>query len=238
MSERHSLLKLYARWKFTVLLVSMFLLMVVRMSSHGAAGSQIAIDLCGSLVVLAGVLAACTHRRTKVAAIMLALPPLAMTLFAQLDAPEMEATTFVLLRATTALFLGFLFLGFMILTIIAELLRQRDISRDTLSGAFCGYLLIGMVWTELFLWIDLVIPGAFSTSQPGLTGHGIEPPSRPLHYFSFVTLTTVGYGDIVAISPLARMLACLEAICAQFYLAVLVAGLVSIRISQLAPPTK
>ena len=53
-------------------------------------------------------------------------------------------------------------------------------------------------------------------------------------YFSFVTLTTVGYGDITPSADITRLLACLEAICGQFYLGVLVAGMVGIRVGQLA----
>lgn len=59
-----------------------------------------------------------------------------------------------------------------------------------------------------------------------------------MQYFSFVTLSTLGYGDILPMTPLTRILACLEAICGQFYLAVLVAGLVSVRVGQLGPPSQ
>jgi voltage-gated potassium channel len=219
----------YVHFKFTILLITMFLLLFMRVCTVGVAGSQWAIDAVAAVVVIAAVLAACTRKRTRVAAILFSIPPLLLTVFAQIDPPQMEPTTYVLLKATSATFLGF-----MTLTIVGELLHQREITRDSLAGAFCGYLLIGFSWSDLFCWIDLVSPGSFSHADPVQVTGTVESRSRLMHYFSFVTLTTIGYGDIVPVSPVARTLACLEAICGQFYLAILVAGLVSVRISQLS----
>lgn len=101
-------------------------------------------------------------------------------------------------------------------------------------GAFCGYLLIGAIGTEVYCLIDLIDPSSFVMTGPGLHVNALtsEVRQNQMQYFSFVTLTTIGYGDILPASQLTRVIACLEAICGQFYLAILVAGLVSIRVGQ------
>ena len=93
---------------------------------------------------------------------------------------------------------------------------------NQLVGAVCIYLLIGSIWSLLYALLYLIEPGAF-TERTHLAANGA---SRDWVYFSFITLTTVGYGDITPVSPVARALTFLEAIVGQFYLAILVAGLV------------
>jgi hypothetical protein len=84
--------------------------------------------------------------------------------------------------------------------------------------------------------VELISPGSFR-GPAELASQLADPAQRRLvlNYFSFVTLTTVGYGDIVPASPPARSLACVEAVVGQFYLAVLVAGLVGISVSGRRP---
>ena len=207
----------------------MFLLLAVRLTTEGLAIRHLATDVCTAVVVLAGVSAACTRKHSRVMALILGTPVLLLTVWAQFETPGVSHQTFVLMRALMTMFLGFT-----TVTILQDLIDQRKITRDTLVGAFCGYVLIGATWTEMYCWIDLVAPNSFSIAATEPPGPEIDIRWNQLLYFSFVTLSTVGYGDVTPASPLTRMLACLEAICGQFYLAVLVAGLVSIRVAQLS----
>lgn len=93
---------------------------------------------------------------------------------------------------------------------------------NKIVGSFCIYLLLGVIWATLYLMLAAFRPGAFN-GLPASSWHGSFPD---LLYFSFITLTTVGYGDITPISPLAHFLAMMEAVIGQFYLTVLVASLV------------
>ncbi len=94
------------------------------------------------------------------------------------------------------------------------------VSVNRVVGALCLYLLLGVVWAILFGVVELVHPAAFA--YPGLhTGDPLEG----LLYYSFVTLTTLGYGDITPVYPVARTLSYLEAVIGQLYIAVLIAGL-------------
>jgi len=127
---------------------------------------------------------------------------------------------------------GALFFAFIAVTILAAVLRDRIVTRDTISGALCGYFLIALVWMFLFLLVESVHPGSFHIAD-GATP-AIDTAPRPAAsvslflYFSLVTLSTVGFGDIVPITGPARGLVSLEGILGQFYLAVLVARLVGL----------
>jgi hypothetical protein len=120
------------------------------------------------------------------------------------------------------------FLGFMVAKIIGDVLRAEAVTWDKINGALCAYLLIGLTWGLLFAWVGLRDPQAFSGS--GLVA--ADYPGSPMIYYSFVTLTTLGYGDITPVSHAARTLAWLEAAFGQIYLVILVARLVSLHLKQ------
>lgn len=108
------------------------------------------------------------------------------------------------------------------------ILTHREIDLNHLMGAMSAYLLLGMIWAALFAILRLFDPGALANVAvaPGQPGEAGE-----LLYFSFVTLTTLGYGDLTPVSPLARNLALLEAVVGQLFVAVLIATLIG-RIAQ------
>jgi hypothetical protein len=96
-----------------------------------------------------------------------------------------------------------------------------------------AYLFLGLGWAVLYSMIEGFRPGSFEISPKLVTGGEVARPlPHVLTYFSFVTLTTVGYGDISPVSPASRTLACMEAVTGQFYLAVIVAGLVSLLVAK------
>jgi voltage-gated potassium channel len=134
-----------------------------------------------------------------------------------------------------------------VFAILRLLVTTIEVTLDELVGAFVGYLMLGVLFSELYCVALMLDPRAISgdadeapagaaavtesrVSNPDLR-IGMERWNRA-QYFSFVTLTTVGYGDLHPRTPLARMLAVFEAITGQFYLAVMVAGLVGIGASQ------
>jgi len=119
------------------------------------------------------------------------------------------------------IFLAYLLLA--LFTAISQLVRSGAISMNQLVGTVCVYLLLGVIWSLLYAALFAYDHGAFS----GVPADTSIVDSEVWLYYSFVTLTTLGYGDIVPLSSLAKTLAYLEAIIGQFYLAILVAGLVS-----------
>ena len=113
------------------------------------------------------------------------------------------------------------FFGFAVAGLFSYLKNSRSVSDAHLYTAVSIYLLLGMLWFSLYCAVDTFYPGAIQ-----LTNAGRDRQSELL-YFSLVTLTTVGYGDIVPIDGEVRMLAALEAIAGVLYVAITVALLVS-----------
>ena len=102
-----------------------------------------------------------------------------------------------------------------------------SIDANRLLGAVSVYLLLGFTWAVIYLAVLEVDPAALNGIEPGQWGADLHE----LLYFSFVTLTTLGYGDISPAGPVTRVLVYLEAILGQLYLAIMIAGLVGIGIS-------
>jgi voltage-gated potassium channel len=118
---------------------------------------------------------------------------------------------------------------FFAVTILSYVMGSGKVTWDKIYGAVCAYVLFGYAWMFAYSVIEEVQPGSFSwVNSPA--PHDLVSRVMQLRYFSFVTLATVGYGDIVPRMPAARTLALLEAILGQFYLVALVGRLVGLHI--------
>lgn len=115
------------------------------------------------------------------------------------------------------------FLIFVIARVLTYILAATEVDNETLCACLSGFLMIGLLWATGYILLGQVDPKAFGFTAPGQTMDGFEA-----FYFSFVTLSTIGYGDITPVSRVAKMLCVMEAITGMFYVAVLVARLVSI----------
>lgn len=104
----------------------------------------------------------------------------------------------------------------------------NDITANRIVGAICIYLLLGMLWALFYTVIELLVPGSFS----GLSPKEYQGWDSDWLYLSFVTMTTLGYGDVLPVTAVARATAYMQAIIGQFYIATLVAGLVGAFIAQ------
>lgn len=124
---------------------------------------------------------------------------------------------------------------FTVVVIVRYVLTEARVTYDTISGAICGYLLFGLSNAVLFATLELLHPGSLHAVRgPTVLANGQPDVVKQLiHfiYFSLVTLAGLGYGDITPASSPARAFAALEGIAGQFYIAVLIARLVSIHAS-------
>ena len=125
--------------------------------------------------------------------------------------------------------LALFFLVLLTFLILGQALRGGLTTSHRIMGAVAAYLLIGMIWSLAYYLVALWIPGAFSIQGPSAPGGG-ESLQSQLFYFSFVTLTTIGYGDISAVHPIVRMLVILEGVVGQLFPAILIARLVSLQV--------
>ncbi|MGE5445505.1 MAG: potassium channel family protein [Ignavibacteriales bacterium] len=142
---------------------------------------------------------------------------------------------FILYKINAALFeeylpSGILFFGFVTVRILSHILRTREITSETLYAAVCVYFLMGITWATAFLLIEKFIPGSFHISHDRNLDKAMT--GSDTIYYSFVTLVTLGYGDITPATNEAKSLAVLEAIAGQLYLTILVARLVSLYSSK------
>jgi hypothetical protein len=123
-----------------------------------------------------------------------------------------------------------LFVGYVAGTILWHVVRQEQVTLDTIAGAACVYMLIGLAFAPAYLLIEKVHPGAFDIPDAWRIGaNGDIGPA--MVYFSFITLTTVGFGDIKPAGPIAGGLVIVEALIGPLFLAITVARLVGLHVS-------
>ena len=125
------------------------------------------------------------------------------------------------------LFITLLFCILSILIAMGYILFSGSITANKLIGSICIYMLLGIVWALLYVFLDVIHPGTFK----GVSHDFYTRDKWEYIYYSFVTLTTLGYGDISPVNQYARALAYIEAMCGQLYIAVLVASLVGAHIA-------
>ena len=180
-----------------------------------SAGRRFVADILMSLILVSGVVAVAEHRKSAIvlAALSLIVILLAWTeLF--LNAENMPA-----LRSLSALG-AFLVLAF---AVSINVFASGHAIGDRVFGAVVLYLLLGLIWAVAYNIVALNSPGSFAGRAATATD------LADWAYFSFVTLTTVGYGDITPVAQSARSLAILEALVGQLYPAVIIARLVSLQ---------
>ncbi|NCF18073.1 MAG: hypothetical protein GWP63_07495 [Haliea sp.] len=122
---------------------------------------------------------------------------------------------------------SFIFLMFSLLLCWRQVMFSGTIDTNKVIGAICIYILIGLIWSFGYLIVEHLFPGSFKGLEDSLWQHNLEE----LIYYSLVTLTTLGYGDITPQQPLAQFLAYMEAITGIFYTTVLVASLIGMRLA-------
>ena len=121
--------------------------------------------------------------------------------------------------------------AFFAVTMLKYALRAGRVNADRIYAAVCVYMLMGYAWAFGYSLLVQLQPDAFALSSPIVAGDGAGLVMQ-MRYFSFVTLTTMGYGDIVPRSDMARTMAVLEAVTGQLYLVALVGRLISLHIMQ------
>lgn len=127
-----------------------------------------------------------------------------------------------------------LFFAVMAVTILSVIIKTKKVTTETIYASICVYLLLGIIWTMLYAITEIIEPGSFQSGGAPVVDFQGGPVARNVFanfiYYSFVSLTTLGYGDITPVSPHARAFSSLEAVVGQLYIAVLIARLVGMHI--------
>ncbi|HEX4441405.1 MAG TPA: potassium channel family protein [Thermoanaerobaculia bacterium] len=191
------------------------LLLVPPLLSAGILSSTI-LDVLFSLVVLSAAAAASTDPRAAYAAASLAIVTLAIRwLHLGLTEPALGIVDAALGAGVLLIFAAL---------VLRQVFRSGPITLHRVRGAVAAFLLLGISWADAYELVWRISPDAFKLGDA-------KDPRLELTYYSFVTLTTVGYGDITPLIPAARSLAIAEALIGQLFPAVLIARLVSMEIA-------
>ncbi len=215
------------RWRFAVVLVAALLLAVAQPLTSGLLDDRGSFDVFFSLLIVAVLLLVFEEREHRRIAISLGLAAFLGIWVSHGLGGLASRVLLVGAHLLAACFFAFALYG------ILRAIFVKQASGDAIFAAVCGYLLLGIIWSLLYSAVETASPGSFNLPAPqGVNAAAARPDRGTLGYFSFVTLATVGYGDITPITPLARTLSWMEAIAGQFYLAILVAGLVGFKVTQ------
>jgi len=198
-----------------LLLASLVILLLAAPEAAASAFTKVLINVLFALVMLAAVPAMTGRVWHRWVAISLAVLWLAFKVW------DLASPNPLLQLGGDVLFIGFCL--FAVIVLLRRIVIAARVDFEVLCASPSVFLLLAMAWAVGYEMMQLFAPGSFNiTSQAG------EPVTMEFIYFSLTTITTLGYGDITPISSTARVWAILEAVVGQFYLAVLVARLVSL----------
>jgi voltage-gated potassium channel len=224
--------RLQAR-KYLVLLLTMVATIVVQPLAQGFLGGLLISDVLRNLLVVTVLFIVFQRRHVRLMSLLIGLPVIVSN-WAHYTLPERFELPLGVIHHTFLVAL----LGFAAAVILRRIFERKVVRGDDVIGAICGYLLAGIAWGSLYLLVELLVPGSFSVHQAiaGQLGGWYSRQSL-FDYYSLMTLTTIGYGDITPIRPPATSLTWIEAMFGQFYIAVIVAQLVGLRLAEaLQPP--
>lgn len=221
--------------RFVVLLAALTLLLLMAPLAGSASTwissrvAALAMGLAFVAMLLAAVYAVSGNRRAVIVGMSLMAPVLLSKLVDLIwHGRETAITNHVLSTA---------FLSYVIVMILRWMFRSQRVTFNLICAALCVYLLLGINWAIAYSMMQTLEPASFAfpsqaaAASPDSLEFGGETTVTSL-YYSFVTITTLGYGDIRPVTPMARMLSVVEALTGQLFLAVLVARLVGLQTAQ------
>lgn len=208
------------RWFY--LFILLVIIIVIGPIFERYPGTVFIVSILFTLLLFSALYAELDQRRTFVTALIIGIPYIVVHWINVL----VERVEFLLLGPL----LSIIFFGYIILNLLRYLLKAKRVTANMLFAAISVYLLIGFEWTNVYIFIERLAPGSFIFSH---SGQPVDPRHfSDLVYYSFTTLTTLGYGDVYPASDFARTFAILEAITGVLYSAVIIARLVGIYIVQ------
>jgi voltage-gated potassium channel Kch len=214
--------------RFTILLCTLAVFMCVLPFISEVGIGAILLRIGTSLLLLAAVYSASERRWHLVLAILLAAPAIVAQIIPTLLG---ESGTLMLRMGMSAVLLTYI-----AVLISVFLLKQNRVSADMILGAVNAYLLLAIAFMFFHAFVEISHPGSYLYQGDSLSvvlkGHPEVDVLAFLLYFSVVTMTTLGYGDISPAVPAARMLCSLEAVIGQLFVAVFIARLVSLHIGR------
>ena len=215
--------------KYAILLAAIIGVMLVESFSHRLLLGPVASDLAVLSTQLLVFLIVFERRGIRLAGLIAFAAAVASALAHYVLPPTYPQVPLRLIYHSALLLL----LGLAVIVILRNIFAQRAVRSDDVLGALCGYVIAAGAWSNLFILIEIFVPGSYSVGQ----GFGAQLDSwdgriAVMNYVSLGSLTGVGSGAVVPVRPPATVLTTLEAVFGQFYIAVVVAQLVGAKLSQ------
>ena len=205
--------------RFLILLILILLMLVLTPFLDEFVQTRILMDVFLTAILIFIIFTTRLKRSEAMIASFLALPLIITTWSGYF----VEINTISLL---TRIF-GVLFFGYAAVNILRAIIKSEKVTRETIFAAIVAYLLIALMWAFLYMILEQASPGSFSFPD-----WGSRKETMQFEYLSFVTITTLGYGDITPVTDKASALVIIEAVIGQIYLVVLVAWLVGMHVSR------
>ncbi len=212
------------RYKYELLLAAQLLLAVISPLLAAAVDQRFLIDIAISIVFASAIYVISNTRRHFIIGMILMIPAFGLIWISKaIGSDTMELVSYIF---------SMLFFCYVVLLILSDIFHVRLVTFDVIAGGISVYFFIGNIWGLMYTIIARVDQNAFRipAKTAEYLGDTMGDASSAM-YFSFVTLTTLGYGDITPINSFARTLAYLEAAVGQVYLTVLIASLVGMHIA-------
>jgi hypothetical protein len=206
------------RFSAVHLLIALGLFFICAPFVEESEGGDLILSFLFSLVLLAAILAVADRKRGLVIGLVLAIPAVGGRWINHFRPDLVHPAVFLVA--------GLILIFFVVGNLLRFVLRAASVTVEVLCASISAYLMLGLLWTIAYWLVDQLTPGgafSFNTSAGTRSMNGFTG-----FYFSFVTLSTVGYGDITPVSRIARWLAAMEAMTGLLYVAVLIARLVSL----------
>lgn len=160
------------------------------------------------------------HRKVRITAFILAFPTL---FFGWYELFYPSNTMFVI-----TIVLAIVFMALCTTSTLHDVIRRARVTLETLRGIVCAYFMIALVFAYVYYLIEFLVPGSFHLLVRDTAFVTHSRLLSQMMYFSFVTLLTIGYGDITPLLDLSQTAVVLEGIIGQFYIAILVARIVAV----------
>lgn len=201
--------------RFAYLLAALVLLLLFYPFHDGTPVANLVFATVNLAILIAAVFSAHRSRKTLMIALVLAMPALALQWLHLLSGSRLSGDLMHLAVV--------IFYSFTIYQILAEVLRPGLVTHDNICGAIAAYMLAAVAWSALYGLVDSLVPGSFYIYGQSDKLSPMSP--QDFLFFSFTTLTTTGYGDIIPVSRHAQSLAIMEQLAGVFYVAILIARL-------------
>jgi hypothetical protein len=213
-------LKAFYKDRFVFLIILILAMMLFAPFLMSFIRLRLFMDVCFSVMFIAGIYAFSQKKHHLIFGVIFAIPML-LAVWSQY---------FVISKTiiTIGNICGVCFFAFAAIIILKYIFSAQEVNLETISAAIVVYLLMAVLWSFIYIVLDTLYPESFAIS----TAEFQSAPRFIFLYYSFVTITTLGYGDITPLGVQAKSLAVIEAITGQMYLVVVVAWLVGMFVSK------